>query len=169
MCGASHVRCVRSAQVSAEQTDNRLHTAPLSSGQPALTQTAISSMPTLQDHSTQNTDGKLFARDLVHDLIPKLKITENLVNNTLLVRAEKAGNDDERGHYQLLRQEFELEIMMIKMNLEHLLKRYAREIQDVTESDGNLTGPVLELDQHERFAIDSARKLYERARAIQTA
>ncbi|WP_087720962.1 hypothetical protein [Salinicola salarius] len=91
------------------------------------------------------------------------------MNNTLLVRAEKAGNDDERGHYQLLRQEFELEIMMIKMNLEHLLKRYAREIQDVADSDGNLTGPVLELDQHERFAIDSARKLYERARAIQTA
>ena len=72
-------------------------------------------MPTLQDHSTQNTDGKLFARDLVHDLIPKLKSTENLVNNTLRFRAEKAGNDNERSHYQLLRQEFELEIMMIKM------------------------------------------------------
>ena len=126
-------------------------------------------MPTSRDRSTLNTDGNLFARDLVHDLIPKLKSTENLVNNTLRFRAEKAGNDNERSHYQLLRQEFELEIMMINMNLEHLLKRYAREIQDVADSDGALPGPALELDQHERFAIDSARKLYERARAIQTA
>jgi len=28
---------------------------------------------------------------------------------------------------------------------------------------------MLKLDQHERFAIDSAKKLYERARAIETA
>ncbi|WP_448128035.1 hypothetical protein [Salinicola sp. NYA28a] len=91
------------------------------------------------------------------------------MNDTLRVRVAKAGNDDERSHYQLLQQEFELEIMMINMNLEHLLQRYAQEIRNIAESDGSLTGPVLELDQHERFAIDSARKLYERARAIQTA
>lgn len=126
-------------------------------------------MPISRDHSPLSTDGKLFARDLVHDLIPKLKTTQNLVNDTLRVRVAKAGNDDERSHYQLLQQEFELEIMMINMNLEHLLQRYAQEIRNIAESDGSLTGPMLELDRHERFAIDSARKLYERARAIQTA
>jgi len=126
-------------------------------------------MPTLRDRSTLNADGKLSARDLVHDLIPKLKITKNLVNSTLRDRVAKADNDDERDHYQLLQQEFELEIMMINMNLENLLNRYAQEIQAVAESDGNHAGAMLELDQHERFAIDSATKLYERARAIQTA
>jgi hypothetical protein len=61
-------------------------------------------MPTSRDRSTLNTDGKIFARDLVHDLIPKLKTTQNLVNDTLRVRVAKAGNDDERSHYQLLQQ-----------------------------------------------------------------
>jgi hypothetical protein len=126
-------------------------------------------MPTLHDRSTLEIDGRLSAHDLVHDLLPKLKTTKNLVNNTLRDRVAKADNDEDRSHYQLLQQEFELEIMMINMNLEHLLHRYAQEIQDITESDGNRTGATLTLDQHERFAIDSAKKLYERARAIQTA
>ena len=61
--------------------------------------------------------------------------------------------------------EFELELVMIRMNLDHLMKRYASELQDATAGGVNV---ALELDQHERLAIQSARKLYERARTLQT-
>ncbi|GHA84382.1 hypothetical protein [Modicisalibacter luteus] len=110
---------------------------------------------------------RISARDIVYDVIPKLKATEKLTNNTLRDMIAEVENSDERNRCQLLQQEFELEIMMIQMNLDHLLKRYAQEIQTVAESGGNDAGATLELDQHERFAIDSAKKLYERARAIQ--
>ncbi|MCG7598629.1 hypothetical protein MHM84_02395 [Halomonas sp. McH1-25] len=107
------------------------------------------------------------ARDLVYEIIPKLTATEKLVNNTLHTTIAEFGNFSELSHYQLLKHEFELEIMMIHMNLDHLLKRYAQEIQAASGSGGREAGAILELDQHERFAIDSAKKLYERACAIQ--
>ncbi len=110
---------------------------------------------------------RISARDLVYDIIPKLKATENLVNNTLQEMITQASDESERNRHHLLQQEFELELMMINMNLDHLLKRYAQVIQAVAESGGNNAGAILELDQHERLAIDSAKKLYERARAIQ--
>jgi len=59
--------------------------------------------------------------------------------------------------------------MMIRMNLDHLLKRYAKETQNVADAGGNNVDAMLELDQHERFAIESARQLYKRVQAIQTA
>ena len=111
---------------------------------------------------------RISAHDIVYDIIPKLKATESLVNNTLRDMIAEVDNFDEHSRYQLLQQEFELEIMMINMNLDHLLKRYAQEIQAVADSSGsNNAGSMLELDQHERLAIDSAKKLYKRARAIQ--
>lgn len=114
------------------------------------------------------TADKVSAREIVYDITPKLKATENLINNTLQEMITQASDDSERGRRQLLQQEFELEIMMIKMNLDHLLKRYAKEIQTASDSSGKDSDAILELDQHERFAIDSAKKLYERVRAIQT-
>ena len=101
-------------------------------------------------------------RELVQGIIPKLKVTEELVSNTLhhMIQTAHSGND--RSRFQLLQQEFELELMMIHMNMKHLMSRYAKVIQD--ESDA---GAMLKLDQQERFAIDCVMKLYQRVRAIQ--
>lgn len=119
--------------------------------------------------SMLDTGNRISARDIVYDIIPKLEATENLVSNTLHDMISGASDNDERNRLELLQQEFELEVMMIQMNLDHLLKRYAEEIQEVIDGEGNNPGAMLKLDHHERFAIESARKLYERAHEIQTA
>ncbi|WP_136064817.1 hypothetical protein [Modicisalibacter radicis] len=112
---------------------------------------------------------RITARELIHTIIPKLKAMEKLVGDTLLVLLETAGDEEERNRRLLQRQEFELEVTMIRMNLDHLMKRYAREIQEVVDATDDRPGAILQLDQHERLAIENARQLYERVQAIQTA
>ena len=117
----------------------------------------------------RKTKDRISARELVHDVIPKLRATEKLISDTLLDMIETASDEDERNRRTLQQQEFELEVTMIRMNLDHLLNRYAREIQNVVESADDRSGAILQLDQHERFAIESARQLYDRVQTIQTA
>lgn len=109
------------------------------------------------------------AYDVAYDVLPKLKATENLISNTLNDMIQQSCSEEERNRLNLLQQEFELEIMMIRMNFSHLFKRYTEEIQEVIDADGNSPGVMLKLDQHERFAIESARQLYLRAHELQTA
>lgn len=116
-----------------------------------------------------NTTGQIAAHDIVYDILPKLKATEDLVNSTLKDMIEQAPSEEIRTQKLLQQQEFELQITMIRMNLDHLLKRYSKEVQAAWENDQRHAGALLSLDQHERFAIDRAKELYERARTIQTA
>ncbi|MCG7598635.1 hypothetical protein MHM84_02435 [Halomonas sp. McH1-25] len=105
------------------------------------------------------------AKCILDDVLTKLKAVENLVNNTLSQLIAQAPSDETRIRNELLQQEFELEITMIRMNLDHLMDRYAQELHDAATGAGNA---VLLLDRHEQFAIQSANALYQRARAIQT-
>ena len=111
----------------------------------------------------------LSALEFVQDIIPKLRATEKLVSDALLDIIKGANDEAERNRRTLQQQEFELEITMIRMNLDHLLKRYAQEIQAVAEDGDKHAVAMVELDQHERFAVESAKKLYEQVKAIQTA
>ena len=105
------------------------------------------------------------AKCLLDDVLPKLKAVEDLANNTLSLLIAQATSDEVRQRHELLQQEFELEITMIRMNLDHLTARYAKELHEAATGSGNAS---LTLDRHEQFAIQSANTLYERARAIQT-
>ncbi|WP_148253770.1 hypothetical protein [Aidingimonas lacisalsi] len=116
------------------------------------------------------TEHNITPRDLLDDILPKVKATERVVNNTLKSMLEEASDDPaERRRLENQVMEFELEITMIMMNLEHLMNRYATAFQEVTDSGHRRSGPVLELDQHEVVAVDSARKLYERIQELQRA
>lgn len=117
----------------------------------------------------RKTKDRISARELVHDVIPKLRATEKLISDTLLDMIETASDEEERSRRILQQQEFELEVTMIRMNLDHLMKRYAREIQEMIDAADDRPGALLQLDQHERFAIESARQLYQRVQTIQTA
>ncbi|WP_092570362.1 hypothetical protein [Aidingimonas halophila] len=108
-------------------------------------------------------------RDILDDILPKVKATERVVNNTLKSMLEAADDSAERRRLENQVMEFELEITMIMMNLEHLMNRYAMAFQEVTDAGHRRSGPVLELDQHEVVAIESARKLYERIQEVQRA
>lgn len=105
------------------------------------------------------------AKCILDEVLPKLRAVEDLVNNTLSAVVTQAQTDEARQRNELLQQEFELEVTMIRMNLDHLTQRYASELREAATSGGNA---LLSLDRHEQFAIQSAHKLYERARALQT-
>ncbi|MEL7615063.1 hypothetical protein AAGW18_21395 [Vreelandella titanicae] len=55
---------------------------------------------------------------------------------------------------------------MIRMSLEHLLKRYQQELDTVMNDPRQ--DVLLTLDQHESVAIESAKTLYGRVQALQT-
>ncbi|TDX30994.1 hypothetical protein DFO67_104259 [Modicisalibacter xianhensis] len=105
------------------------------------------------------------AKCLLDGVLPKLKAVEDLANNTLSQLIAQAPSDEARHRNELLQQEFALEITMIRLNLDHLTTRYAKELHDAATGNGNAS---LTLDRHEQLAIHSASTLYERARAIQT-
>lgn len=117
----------------------------------------------------QNARISISAHELIHDVVPKLKATEKIVGDTLLAMLETVSDEIERNRRTLQQQEFELEVTMIRMNLDHLLNRYARTIQEVIDAVDDGPGAILPLDQHESLAIENARRLYERAQATQTA
>ncbi|GAB2798368.1 hypothetical protein GCM10027040_26300 [Halomonas shantousis] len=110
----------------------------------------------------------LSARDLLHDVIPKLNATEKLVNDTLQAKLEESRTAEEHARALKQQQEFQLEITIIRMNLDHLLARYANELKQFTDTGSRHPGPMLKLDPHESVAINNARQLYTRVREIQT-
>ncbi|MHB0775268.1 hypothetical protein [Halomonas sp. WWR20] len=115
----------------------------------------------------QNPNNTLSARDLLHDIIPKLNATEKLVNDTLQAKLEESRSAEEQARVLKQQQEFQLEITIIRMNLDHLLARYADELKKFTDTGSRPPGPMLELDPHESVAINNARQLYTRVREIQ--
>tara|TARA_R110000751_G_scaffold245310_1_gene345311 strand:- start:409 stop:738 length:330 start_codon:yes stop_codon:yes gene_type:complete len=99
------------------------------------------------------------AYSVINDVIPKLNAVEKLVETSQLPA------DIER--YSKLQIEFQLEISMIRMNLEHLLNRYHGELTAVKQNEHN--DKLLTLDSYEATAIESAKTLYRRVQELQQA
>lgn len=108
------------------------------------------------------------ARDLMHDVLPKLKATRNLILSELTARIERCQDEAERQRLTTAQEEFELEMTMIRMNLDHLLKRYSDQLEAAAHGREHFSSPLLELDQSETVAIESAKQLYHRAQELQT-
>tara|TARA_R110001599_G_scaffold16661_2_gene67619 strand:- start:1133 stop:1492 length:360 start_codon:yes stop_codon:yes gene_type:complete len=106
------------------------------------------------------------ALEIVTELVPKLNAVEKQIELTICTVLKSNSTAVPIERYTKLQAEFQLELAMIRMNLEHLLKRYH------TELEAALNDPrqdaLLTLDQHESVAIDSARVLYQRVQALQT-
>ncbi|GEK74043.1 MULTISPECIES: hypothetical protein [Halomonas] len=105
--------------------------------------------------------------DITHDLIPRFQATERLVDNTLQDHIERCANAAERVGLEELQAEFELKLTMIRMNLEHLMSRYAQQMKAARQGGGN-SNASLTLDAHETVAVESARMLYRRAQELAT-
>lgn len=108
------------------------------------------------------TPSQLTARYLLRDLIPKLKTIESRITTSL---TRSLGSDDKRldkARLEELKTEFELEVMMIRLNLEHLLARYP-ELEAANRKDSeHLATIVLDLDAKEAEAVSRAETLYRR-------
>ena len=57
---------------------------------------------------------------------------------------------------------------MIRLNLDHLLKRYKDQLKAVSREDHAFNSPLLMMDDAEATAIEHAERLYARARQLQT-
>ncbi|MGQ4880127.1 hypothetical protein ACOJCM_16285 [Billgrantia sp. LNSP4103-1] len=107
----------------------------------------------------------LSARELLDILMPKLKATEHFLADTLEVKIQSCLDPREKLRLNKLKVEFELELGMIRMNLDHLLRRFSKEFIAVQQG---LEDASLALDEHETVAIESIRRLYAQAHGYQT-
>lgn len=104
----------------------------------------------------------------MRDVIPKLRATRHLIETILNERIKTCHDEEERQRLTVLQDEFMLEITMIRMNLEHLFKRYSDQLKAASEGRQHFTSPLLEMDDSESVAIESAKRLYRRAQELQT-
>ena len=111
---------------------------------------------------------RIDARELVHEVLPRLRATRHLVETTLRVRLEACHDAAERRRLQALQEAFALEMTMIRLNLEHLLRRYAEQLDAARREEGQGHGLMLSLDDAEAAAIERIRQLHARARRLQT-
>jgi hypothetical protein len=109
----------------------------------------------------------LSARELLDDLVPKLKATERFISDTLVVKIRYCPEPQERARLKGLSTEFEVELSMIRMNLKSLLTRYSSEISMVMGDKDRQGDAQLALDEHESVAIENIRRLYQRSQELQ--
>tara|TARA_R110000824_G_scaffold393237_1_gene592097 strand:+ start:59 stop:418 length:360 start_codon:yes stop_codon:yes gene_type:complete len=106
------------------------------------------------------------ALEVVTELVPKLNAVEKHIDQTISTVIGTSQLPTQIERYTKLQMEFQLELTMIRMNLEHLLKRYHQELEAAMNDPRQ--DVLLTLDQHESVAVDSARVLYQRVQALQT-
>mgnify|MGYP003633134301 CR=1 FL=1 len=114
-----------------------------------------------------NNMSTISAYSVINEVIPKINAVEKLVEGTLKEIVETSRLPTEIERYSKLQMEFKLELSMIRMNLEHLLNRYHKEITAVKQNENN--NMLLTLDPHEATAIESASALYRRVQELQQA
>nr|WP_275443415.1 MULTISPECIES: hypothetical protein [unclassified Halomonas] len=101
----------------------------------------------------------------MNELVPRLRAVEHQVQKTIgaIINSSKVPAQIER--YTKLQAEFQLELTMIRMNLEHLLTRYHKELDRVMKDPRQ--DVLLSLDAFEATAIENAHQLYQRVQQLQ--
>lgn len=102
---------------------------------------------------------------VVTELIPQLNAVEKHIEQTVSAVLGTSQLPTQIERYTKLQMEFQLELTMIRMNLEHLLKRYSKELETVINDPRQ--DVMLTLDQHETVAVESAKLLYDRVQQLQ--
>ena len=106
------------------------------------------------------------AREVINDLVPKLNAVEKQIKLTISAVVEASSTAPEKKErYAKLKAEFQLELTMIRMNLEHLLKRYRNELEAAMHDPRN--DLLLSLDAYEATAVENAKQLYARVQRLQ--
>lgn len=106
------------------------------------------------------------AREVVNDLVPKLNAVEKQIKLTISAVVEASGAaPEQKERYAKLKAEFQLELTMIRMNLEHLLKRYRNELEAAMNDPRK--DMLLTLDAYEATAVENAKQLYARVQRLQ--
>lgn len=104
-------------------------------------------------------NARISTDSLLNDLLPKLNAVEFIIGKRLARAIDSTTDAIELARLTELQREFELELLMIHMNVEHLLKRYAPILQTVDQLPENT---VLDLTESEQTALQAAVNLYNK-------
>lgn len=102
---------------------------------------------------------------VVNELIPKMKAVEKQIEHTISAVLKMSQTPLHIERYTKLQAEFQLELTMIRMNLDHLLQRYHKELEVVMQDSRQ--DVLLSLDAFEATAIQNAQQLYQRVQQLQ--
>lgn len=111
---------------------------------------------------------RIRAGELLHDLMPKIRGLEAAVKATFENRLAYISDPRDRARQEQLRDDFELELTRIWINIDNLTKREAARLNRATGGDQQAIDSYIALDPHEAKAIDLARTLYRRMRSLTT-
>lgn len=114
----------------------------------------------MKPHSTT-----ISALYVANELIPKLNTVEKRVALAMEAVAESEAVPADIERMTRLQAEFQLELTMIRMNLEHLLKRYRNELEAAMNDPRK--DMLLALDAYEATAVENAKQLYVRVQRLQ--
>lgn len=112
-------------------------------------------------------EASITLNELIYSVIPNLNSAEKLVITTLEGMTEEATNPLDILKRTDQRKAFELEIHRLRLNLEHLLKRYRSDVDAMLHAGSEHQGPVVVPDAQEADAIRSAVDIYQQVRAFQ--
>lgn len=105
------------------------------------------------------------ARDIVDDILPKLASIQSFVDHTLSTSIHQQDDADARKREENLKAELEMELTIIRMNIDNLTKRHEHIISRLGASR-KTCGPDVEIDKHEAAAIEHLMRLHKRIRTL---
>lgn len=134
----------------------------------AVTQQREHTLAMLGQAPRQIAMNQIGARELMREVLPQLQATRNLIDTILNERIKTCYDEDERRRLTILQDEFTLEMTMIRMNLEHLLKRYSDQLEAASREEQHFKSLILTMDGAQATAIERVKSLYARAYQLQT-
>ncbi|WP_168013449.1 hypothetical protein [Halomonas salinarum] len=110
-------------------------------------------------------NGTIPARDIVDDILPKLTSIQSFVDHTLSASIQRQDNANERKREENLKAELEMELTIIRMNIDNLTKRHEPTISRLGVSR-QASGPEIDIDKYEAAAIEHLKRLHQRIRTL---
>ncbi len=105
------------------------------------------------------------SRELVLTIIPRLHEAEKSVAMRLGATIQFCRDPKEKRRYQEIKSAFELEILMIRLNLDRISERHPDIIDAARQPDAE-NDYVIDLSNDESLAVERARNLLDRIQRI---
>lgn len=105
------------------------------------------------------------AREVIDDILPKLASIQSFVDHNLSTSIHQQDNADERKREENLKAELEMELTIIRMNIDNLIKRHDATISRLGV-DRQAQDLKIDIDKHEAAAIEHLKRLHQRIRTL---
>jgi len=105
------------------------------------------------------------AREIIDDILPKLASLQSFVDHTLSNSIRQQESAEQRRQEESLKSELQMELTIIRMNIDHLVKRHKTILSQLGVSR-RVCGPSAKLDQAEATAIERLMQLHQRIRTL---